>query len=289
MNQKHTANAFLPNGFFLSLWASLPDWTAPLCGLTGAVLFLAGTVCFVAYNWNVLGALGKFALPLIGLVGCAAGGYIKGLESGAGKVFSFGCGLFVGLFWTVYGQVFQTGSFVYEFCLGWAVSLVPLALVAGNRWLWLLWAAVVNLYILSFLDLLIYVQHAWILFVFNIACFAVSEWAARRSGKGGWFSLFFLAAALSGCFLAAVGRWGVSFWGNLGLILLVGFYAWRFKRGAAQLGFCALALDILLAERIISSLHYGNGIITVTALLLVFVCSAAGVYGLSRPEEANDR
>ena len=214
---------------------------------------------------------------------------VRGLESAAGKVFSFACGLFVGLFWVVYGQVYQSGAFVYEFCLGWAVSLVPLALVAGNRWLWLLWAAVVNLYILSFLDLLIYVQHAWILFVFNIACFAVSEWAARRSGKGGWFSLFFLAAALSGCFLAAVGRWGVSFWGNLGLILLVGFYAWRFKRGAAQLGFCALALDILLAERIISSLHYGNGIITVTALLLVFVCSAAGVYGLSRPEEANDR
>ena len=78
--------------FLASFKSSLPSWSAPLCGVTGAALFLAGIVCFVAYNWADLGTLYKFALPLVGLLACALGAYIKGLESAAGKVFSFACG-----------------------------------------------------------------------------------------------------------------------------------------------------------------------------------------------------
>ena len=43
----------------------LPAWVAPLCGVTGAALFLAGVVCLVAYNWAALGAWLKFAFPLL--------------------------------------------------------------------------------------------------------------------------------------------------------------------------------------------------------------------------------
>ena len=100
------------SSFLTDLFAATPAWVAPLCGLTGAALFLAGTVCFVAYNWGAWGTLYKFALPLVGLAACAAAAYRFGLESGTGTVLSFACGLFVGLFWVVYGQVYQTGAFV---------------------------------------------------------------------------------------------------------------------------------------------------------------------------------
>lgn len=275
--------------FLASFKSSLPAWSAPLCGLTGAALFLAGTVCFVAYNWAALGTLYKFALPLLGLLVCAWGAYIKGLQSGTGKAFSFACGLFIGLFWVVYGQVYQSGAFVYEFCLAWALSLLPLALLAGNRWLWLLWAAASNLYIISYYwipmaDASDFDRFFWCLFGLNILCFAASEWTARRSGKGGWFSLFFLAWAL----LAGVGFGNGDFWTAVCLMLLLGVYAWRFKRGATQLAFCALALDVLLAERIISTLRYGGDIVTVLAVLAVFVLSAGGVYVLSRQGEQNE-
>ena len=72
--------------FLASFKSSLPAWSVPLCGVTGAALFLAGIVCFVAYNWADLGTLYKFALPLIGLLACALGAYIKGLESAAGFI-----------------------------------------------------------------------------------------------------------------------------------------------------------------------------------------------------------
>ncbi len=279
--------------FLASFKSSLPAWSVPLCGLTGAALFLAGTVCFVAYNWAALGTLYKFALPLLGLLVCAWGAYIKGLQSGTGKAFSFACGLFIGLFWVVYGQVYQSGAFVYEFCLAWALSLLPLALLAGNRWLWLLWAAVSNLYIISYYwvpmaDASDGGRFFWCMFALNILCFAASEWTARRRGKGGWFSLFFLAAALWACLLHGIGLWNGAFWTAVCLILLLGVYAWRFKRGATQLAFCALALDILFAERIISTLRYGGDIVTVLAVLAVFVLSAGGVYVLSRQGGENE-
>lgn len=278
--------------FLASFKSSLPAWSVPLCGLTGAVLFLAGTVCFVAYNWSELGTLYRFILPLIGLLLCAWGTYLKGLNSASGKVLSFACGLFVGLFWVIYGQVYQSGAFVYEFCLAWALSLLPLALLAGNRWLWLLWAAVSNLYLVSYLgpmaDSSNDVCFFWCLFGLNILCFAVSEWSLRHSGKDGWFSLFFLAAALLACLVHGVGLWSVSFLTAFSFILLLALYAWRFKRGAAQLAFCALALDILLAERIISGLRYGGGVVTVLAVLAVFVLSAGGVYFLSKQGEKDE-
>lgn len=270
--------------FLASFKSSLPAWSVPLCGVTGAALFLAGIVCFVAYNWADLGTLYKFALPLVGLLACALGAYIKGLESAAGKVFSFSCGLFVGLFWVVYGQVYQSGAFVYEFCLAWALCLLPLAVLAGDRWLWLLWAAASNLYVLSYWGNTTKDGYFFVhLFGLNILCFAVSEWAVRRGGKGHWFSLFFLAGALLACVMYGVGFWNSSFWTAFCFILLLGVYAWRFKRGITQLAFCALAVDILLAERIISSLPYGHGIVSVLPVLAVFIFSAWAVYFLSRP------
>lgn len=273
------------SSFLTDLFAATPAWVAPLCGLTGAALFLAGTVCFVAYNWGAWGTLYKFVLPLAGLLACAAGAYLTGLDRGAGKVFSFACGLFVGLFWVVYGQVYQTGAFVYEFCLAWAVSLVPLAWLARNRWLWLLWVVTCNAYLISRFSLWATSAHLWILIIFNLFCFAVSEWAFWRRGKGGWFSLFFLAAVLWFSLLDGIGHdWEWHFWGSFGLMALLGGYAWRFGRGAAQLGFCVLTLDILLAGQVISSLNIGNGIWTVLVVMALFIGSGGVVYALSRGE-----
>lgn len=273
-----------------SFRSALPAWAAPLCGVTGAALFLAGVVCFFAYNWAALGALFKFALPLLGFLLCAFGAYYKGLDTGAGKVFSFAAGLFTGVFFAVYGQVYQTGAFVYEFCLAWALCLLPLAALAANRWLWLLWAAVGNAYLLSYYGLW-YDNTAvlfWSVLGFNALCFAVCELVSFKTKRGGWFSLFFLAPALFACFARGLGGWGAWFWLSVCLIVLFAVYAYAQKRGAAQLGFAALALDCLLAERIVSELRAGGFFVTVFCILLVFVFSAWGVYALGRKEAARE-
>ena len=51
------------------------------------------------------------------------------------------------------------------------------------------------------------------------------------------------------------------------------------------MGFCALAADFLMADRIVSELSVCGFLVTVLALLLLFVASAWGVYMVSRGEE----
>ena len=47
--------------------------------------------------------------------------------------------LFTGMFWAVFGQVFQSGATAREFCLAWAASITPLLLLRRSACLWNLW------------------------------------------------------------------------------------------------------------------------------------------------------
>ncbi len=266
---------------------ALPAWAAPLCGVTGAALLLSGIVCFFAYNWANLGLLLKLGLPLVGLLACAFGTYKKGLQSGAGQVFSVAVGLFIGIFFAVYGQVYQTGAFVYEFSVAWGVCLLPLAILAGNRWLWLLWVIVGNAYILSGAEM--WGTELFIpFFTFNTLCFAVAEFAYIKTRRAGWYSLFFLLPALFACMLRGLGSFGMWFQICAGLIFLFAVYAYAHKRGAAQLGLCALVLGCLLSERIISELRFGGYVVTILSVMAVFVVAAWAVYMLTRQEAKHD-
>ncbi len=271
--------------FLASFRAAVPGWAVNLCGLTGALLFLAGIVCFFAYNWQNMGTVLKLGLPLAGLLACAYGAYRKGLPSGAGQVCSVACGLFIGIFWAVYGQVYQTGAFVYEFFGIWAVCLLPLALLAGNRWLWLLWAGVANVYLFARYGAEGGRALFWPSAALNALCFAAAEREFYKTRRFGWYSLFFLFALLCYLFVYALPEgYGAWFWGCLCGMLLLGVYAYANGRGAAQLGFCAMAFDCLLAERVISDFRFCGSVGAVLAVALLFAVSAWGVYMLARKE-----
>lgn len=272
--------------FFTSFRSAVPAWAVNGCGLIGAVLFLAGVVCFFAYNWQYMGAALKLTLPLLGLLACAYGAYRKGLASGAGQVCSVACGLFLGIFFAVYGQVFQTGAFVYEFFSIWALCLLPLAVLAGNRWLWLLWAAVVNGYILSVgYDR---VQTFWVPLCFNALCFVLAEVAFYKTKRGGWFSLFFLVPTLLACVVYGGWRlWHIEFWLSLGGIVSLMVYAALQKRGAGQLGLCALAFGVLGLYGVADWLRPGQVLLSMLVFLF-FTVSALAVYAFTRKGGKHD-
>ncbi len=261
--------------------SALPAWVAPCCGVTGAALFLSGVVCFFAYNWDALGLLLKFALPLAGLLLCGWGAYCKGPAHGAGQVFSVSAGLFLGVFWAVYAQAYPTGAFVYEFFRAWAWCLLPLALLAGSRWLWLLWVEVASIYVtFGFGN----PANFWLFIFLQLAAFAVAEWAYFKSRRMSWFSLLFLVPVLLDLFArGAVDAW--SWWGGcLAAVLLLAAYAVVFKRGATQLGLCALATDLL----ILFKFRRLAAVELMALTLILFIASAWGVYALTRREEQHD-
>ncbi len=260
-----------------------PGWAVSLCGITGAALLLSAAVCFFAYNWAALGLGLKFGLPLLGLLVCAWGAWTKGLAGGAGQVCSFACGIFIGVFWAVYGQAFQTGSFEYEFFAVWAACVLPLAVLSGNRWLWLLEFALFSGYIGEYgpgsrlqecLELAL-----------ALLFFAAFEAVWFKTKRMGWFSVFFLLPALGVCLEWMCARAGLWTPAGFGLALGIGAYAYWAWRGAVQLGLCALALDIGLCIQF-AEWRAGRWLLPFFVLGLTIV-SAWGVYVLTRKGEHN--
>lgn len=260
-------------------YLALPQWCINLCGVTGVALFLAGVICFFAYNWEDMGKIIKLGLPLLGMLGTAFVCYCKGTDSDIGKACSVSCGVFLGVFWAVYGQIYQTGAFVYEFFLGWAVCLLPLACLAGNRWLWLLWAGLLNAYFLSSQNGYHPNMLFWQIFLLNTTCFIFAERVYYQKKQGSSFSFFFLIPALLACMIR--GFDGKYFWLSFCIILLFAVYAYAKKRGAGQLGLCALAIDCLLIDLIFSHLFKLFIWSSISISLFIFVVSAWAVYMLS--------
>lgn len=114
------------------------DWALRRLLGVGSGLFLAGIVCFFAYNWKEIGVSLRLGLPLLGMFLCALGGWKFRPESPVGAAFCVATGVFAGTFMAGYGQEFQTGAFVYELFSSWTIILAVLALISQVRWLWLM-------------------------------------------------------------------------------------------------------------------------------------------------------
>lgn len=159
MNTKRVLDGLLQNKF-LTLPAyerllgelyplNAGKWLSARLLWAGAGFVLAGVICFFAANWQHLGQMLKLGLPLAGLLACGLGAWHKGVQTAAGQAFGFGAGVLIGVFLAVFGQVFQTGAFVYQLFGPWFLLLVPLAVLLRNKWFWLMTVYVGAVYWIS--------------------------------------------------------------------------------------------------------------------------------------------
>ena len=114
--------------------------------LFGGTLFVAaGVIFFLAFNWNDLGRMAKFALVEVLLVVALVSVWRLGVERIAGKAALLGAALFTGALFALIGQTYQTGADTFELFAVWALAVLPWALVARFPVLWLFWLLLVNL------------------------------------------------------------------------------------------------------------------------------------------------
>ena len=107
-----------------------------LLGQAGALLLLAGIICFFAFNWADMPAFAKFGVIIVGMLLAAAIPLAKGLDHFAGSLGLLFCGLLAGPLLAVFGQVYQTGADDWELFRVWALFLIPLALLGRQTGLW---------------------------------------------------------------------------------------------------------------------------------------------------------
>ena len=188
----------------LDVAGALPDaleWRSFLDRLLlfgGTVLVAAGVIFFLAFNWNDLGRMFKFALVEALIVAALAFVWRLGLERISGKAALLGAALLTGALLALIGQTYQTGADTFELFAVWALAILPWALVARFPALWLFWLLLVNLAAFLYVGttrraLWFFAgsdQQLWLLFALNTVALIVWE-----------------GLALSGEWRAAPGQW----------------------------------------------------------------------------------
>lgn len=267
---------------------NIKRWFAAVTGLLGAVLFLCGVVFFFAYNWADMGKFLRLTLPLLGLLGCAGMAFYKKIQTPAGQVFGFGAALFIGVFMAVYGQTYQTGAFVYELFFNWALLMLPLALVAKNRWLWLMWMTVVNIYAAAYLEFANATRVFYVLGGLNLFFYAVEECCYYRTKASPVYGLFIFLPLLSfvtvyGMLKLAGVLTSVSFpfhWAAVGFAVAAGYYGYR-RNDILITGSSVLSLDLLLTVKLwVWEKYFFTFFDHALSFLALYVLSAYGVYYL---------
>lgn len=174
---------FRPDGkAWLAYWRQL-------CLLGGALFFVAGVVCFIAWNWAAMTPLARMALTGAVVSGSGFAAVLLGPDTRLGRVLLLVCGIGMGPMLAVFGQTYQTGAELWELFRVWTALLVLLALAGRQTGLWFAAWLVANIFVALWLgrglaspfDALgqFFIVPEWLVVIgCAIVCW---EWAGRRA------------------------------------------------------------------------------------------------------------
>ena len=111
----------------------------------GVLALAAAVIFFFAYNWSAMGRFAKFGL-VEGVIVLALIGYWKlGTGRLSGKSMLLLAVLLLGALLALFGQTYQTGADAWQLFAGWALLMLPWAVVGRFAALWVVWIALINL------------------------------------------------------------------------------------------------------------------------------------------------
>lgn len=111
----------------------------------GVALIVAGITAFFAWNWAGLAPFQKFALIQIAIVSAVLATWRLGMDSVGGRGCLFAAAFLIGVLLAVFGQIYQTGADPYGLFFGWAVLILPFALIGRQAGIWMLLLILINL------------------------------------------------------------------------------------------------------------------------------------------------
>ena len=144
----------------------------------GSGLMLAGIIFFFAYNWEHMHRFVKMGISVSLILAVFAVTMMVKMSDFTRKItVSVLCGL-VGVFWAIFGQVYQTKADSYVFFLTWALCILAWVFIADFYPLWAIFIALVSMGVIPLFpsndwfatELMLY-SAAWIaFFVFAPKC-----------------------------------------------------------------------------------------------------------------------
>ena len=137
----------------------------------GSGLMLAGIIFFFAYNWELMHRFVKLGIAVALILAVFAVTMNVKMSDFTRKItVSVLCGL-VGVFWAIFGQVYQTTADSYVFFLTWACCILVWVYVTDFYPLWTIFIALISMGVIPlfpdnswFLTLLMLYGAVWIAF-----------------------------------------------------------------------------------------------------------------------------
>lgn len=133
-------------------WLDFFDKAALIIGVIALALAL---VFFIAYNWQDLGKIGKFAL-VEGALAITIALYVALSFRQRFKLIRqlllLIASVITGSLLALFGQVYQTGADTWQLFFGWAVLIIPWVVIARFPALWLLWLGLFNAGLILYSD-----------------------------------------------------------------------------------------------------------------------------------------
>ncbi len=123
--------------------------------IIGAVALVLSLVFFVAYNWQNLGKVGKFALvegALVITITLYVALSFRRKFKFIRQLLLLIASVITGSLLALFGQVYQTGADTWQLFFGWAVLIIPWVFIARFPALWLLWLGLMNAFLVLYLD-----------------------------------------------------------------------------------------------------------------------------------------
>lgn len=123
--------------------------------IIGAVALVLSLVFFIAYNWQNLGKIGKFAL-VEGALAITIALYVslsfRRQFQLIRQLLLLIASIITGSLLALFGQIYQTGADTWQLFFAWAILITPWVVIAHLPALWLLWLGLINAFLLLYLD-----------------------------------------------------------------------------------------------------------------------------------------
>ncbi|WP_296242940.1 MULTISPECIES: DUF2157 domain-containing protein [unclassified Psychrobacter] len=123
--------------------------------IVGVIALVLSLVFFIAYNWQHMGKMGKFALvegALVLTIALYVALSFKRRFQLIRQLLLLIASVITGSLLALFGQVYQTGADTWQLFFGWVLLIVPWVIIARFPALWLLWLGLVNACLLLYLD-----------------------------------------------------------------------------------------------------------------------------------------
>ena len=123
--------------------------------MIGAVALVLSLVFLIAYNWQNMGKIGKFALvegALVITIALYIALSFRRQFQLIRQLLLLIASIITGSLLALFGQVYQTGADTWQLFFGWALLITPWVVIARFPALWLLWLGLINACLILYLD-----------------------------------------------------------------------------------------------------------------------------------------